>query len=305
MRRGLRAAAAAVSVLAIAGSAGCTLSRAEADYRSPAPLPSAATQSASATPSATPAPPPVPAGMRRLTVAGRSYLLSVPRDVARPAALVVALGGAGWFSPKAVADFRIQAVAARSHTVVAYPDPVNGAWNAGACCFNASADDIGFLSKMRAQIAKLVPLDPSRQVLIGFSNGGMLAYDAACADVHWSAVVVLGASLMTRCTPTHPFNITNVNGMNDNVARWNGGYAGYTHTVMPPVWLLDQEFAVAFGCRPAAKTHTTDNDVVTYAGCHGGVVVRDIRVRGLRHHWPLHEIDGYDMGPVLWRLALR
>lgn len=302
MHRGVRAAAAALSVLATAGAAGCALSRAQADYRAPSVLSPAPT--AAATPSATPAPPPEPAGLRRLTVAGRSYLLSVPAGVSRPAPLVVALGGVGWFSPKAVSDFRLQGVAAGSHAVVAYPDPVKGVWNAGGCCFGATADDVGFLSQMRTQIAKQVPLDPRRQVLIGFSNGGMLAYDAACADTHWSAVVVLGASLMTRCTPSHPFSITNVNGFGDTVARWNGGYARYTRTVMPAVWLLDQEFAVAFGCAPVAKTHTTNNDVFTYSGCHGGVSVRDIRVRGLWHHWPLREIDGYDMGPVLWRLAL-
>jgi hypothetical protein len=26
-------------------------------------------------------------------------------------------------------------------------------------------------------------------------------------------------------------------------------------------------------------------------------------VPGLRHHFPLKELDGYDFGPVLWQLA--
>jgi polyhydroxybutyrate depolymerase len=242
--------------------------------------------------------------MRRMRVGGRSYLLSVPKNLNRPAPLVVALGGIGWSGSHAVAMFRLGDVAARGHAVVAYPDAVNGVWNAGGCCWGATTNDVGFLTQMRAQVAKKVPLDPRRQLLIGFSNGGMLAYEAACADVHWTDIVVLGASLMTRCTPSHPFSITNVNGMGDTVTSWNGGYASYTRAVMPAVWQIDQEFAAAFGCAPAKQTHNGDNDIFTYTRCHGGVFVRDIRVRGLGHHWPLREVDGYDIGPVLWRMAL-
>jgi len=67
--------------------------------------------------------------------------------------------------------------------------------------------------------------------------------------------------------------------------------------------VIDQEFAAVFGCGPSAGTRKGDDTVLTYGRCTGGVVVRDIRVAGLAHHWPLREFDGYDMGPVMWRLA--
>jgi len=294
----LRAASAALAVLASLGAAGCT-ARAAADYASPAPV------HTTSKPSATPAPPPaIPSGARWRTVNGRRYLLFVPKNVAHPAPLVVALGGIGSTAQKVVGWFRLTAVAKKAHAVVAYPEPVNGIWNAGGCCFGAKADDIGFMTKMRSQIAHDIPLDPRHQVLMGYSNGAMLAYDAACADAHWTGIVVLGGSLTTRCTPKKPFNIINLNGERDNVIRWNGGYADYTKTVMPAVWQIDQEFAGVFGCRPAQHTVSDGNEVYTYAGCQNGVYVRDIRVPRLWHHWPLREIDGYDMGPVLWRLAL-
>jgi len=294
----VRAASAALAALTALGAAGCTM-RAAADYQRPAPA------SPSAKPSATPAPPPaIPAGARWRTVDGRRYLLYVPKNVARPAPLVVALGGIGFTAQHTLAAFRLTATAAKSHAVVAYPDPVKGIWNAGGCCFGATADDIGFMTRMRAQIAHDIPLDSRRQVMMGYSNGGMLAYDAACADTHWTGIVVLGASLMTRCTPKRAFTIVNVNGENDTVAHWDGGYAHYTQMVMPAVWQIDQEFATVFGCRPVQHAVSNSNEVYTYAGCQGGAYVRDIRVPGLRHHWPMRELDGYDMGPVLWRLVL-
>jgi hypothetical protein len=73
---------------------------------------------------------------------------------------------------------------------------------------------------------------------------------------------------------------------------------------MPAVWQIDQEFATVFGCGPVSQTRSNENEVYTYTGCHGGVYVRDIRVPRLWHHWPLKEKDGYDIGPVLLRLAL-
>ena len=289
-------------MLACAGATGCTL-RAAADYRSPAAH--VAPSATPTKPSATPAPPPaIPAGAHWRTVNGRRYLLFVPRRVTSPAPLVVALGGIGSSAQKVLGWFRLTNIATASHAVVAYPDPVRGLWNAGGCCFGANTDDIGFMTRMRAQIAHDVPLDPRRQVLMGYSNGGMLAYDAACADSHWTGIVVIGASLTTRCAPARPFTIVNVNGELDNVAKWDGGYARYTNTVMPAVWQIDKEFAGVFGCGPAAHETSNGNDVTTYTGCHGGVYIRDIRVPGLRHHWPLKEDDGYDMGPVLWRLLL-
>jgi polyhydroxybutyrate depolymerase len=242
--------------------------------------------------------------MRQLRVAGRTYLLSIPKGVRRPAPLIVALGGIGWSARSEVATFRLGSTALAAHAVVAYPDPIDGVWNAGGCCHGAKADDVGFLTKMRTQIAHKIPLDPHRQWLIGFSNGGMLAYYAGCANRNWTGIVVLGASLTARCTPSHPFFITNVNGETDAVAPWNGGWSTYSQAVMPAVWQIDQEFATVFGCGPVARTRSNENEVFTYTGCHEGVFVRDIRVPRLWHHWALKEMDGYDIGPVLLRLAL-
>lgn len=304
MRPRLRSVAAACAVLATATLTGCTLSRASADIQT-SRAPTAHHVASSQTPSATPAPPPtLPPGTRRLSVGSRTYLLTIPPHLRRPAPLVVAIGGLGWDAAMDFQKFRLQSAAAAAHAVVAYPEPINELWNAGGCCHGAKADDVGFLSRMRTQIAHKIPLDPHREWLIGYSNGGMLAYYAACADGHWTGIVVLGASLTTRCSPVRPFSITNVNGELDTIAPWNGGYSGYTETQMPAVWQIDQRFATVFGCRPAVTTQSGDNQVFTYLGCNDGVAVRDIRVPNLPHHWPLKETDGYDIGPVLLHMAL-
>lgn len=306
MRAGTRVCAAIFAALATLSTAGCTISNAIADaghQPSPAPTTEAAKPKPSPTPSKTMKS--LPAGTRQLSVDGRSFLLYVPPRPRQPAPLVVFLGGIGSTAKSELSIFRGTAVAKRSGAVVAYPSPStsNGTWNAGGCCWGAKTNDVAYLSHMRNRIASLVTLDPARQVIIGYSNGGMLAYDAACADRHWTEIVAFGASLTTRCQPTHTFTITNVNGELDTVAPWNGGWSGYARANMPPVWKIDQEFAAVFRCRGPSHTKSGQDVVYTYIGCSGGVYVRDIRVPGLRHHWPLKEVDGYDMGPALWRLA--
>jgi polyhydroxybutyrate depolymerase len=304
MRAGLRACTAALGAAAALSAAGCTLTNAAAEASRRA-SPHAAAQPSPAKPAATPsqAQRKLPAGMRRLTVHGRLVYLFVPRHLRQPAPLVVGLGGIGSTAQNEITLFKLTGVASRSGAVVAYPDPVDGTWNAGGCCWGAKANDVAFLSWMRSAIARLVPLDPNQQVLLGFSNGGMLGYDAACADRHWTAVIAFGASLTTRCNPSHAFSITNVNGTLDNVAPWNGGWSNYTRTTMPPVWKIDQEFAGVFGCRQFKHRKSSGDTIYTYSACQNGVFVRDIRVPGMLHHWATKKQDGYDMGPVLWQLT--
>jgi polyhydroxybutyrate depolymerase len=242
-------------------------------------------------------------GLRALHVAGREVLVDIPRQLRHPAPLVVALGGIGWSAHADVVKFRLGPSAERSGAVVAYPDPHDGIWNAGSCCWGARSNDIGLLTQLRMTIERMVPIDPRREILIGFSNGGMLAYAAACADGHWTAIIAYGATLSSRCRPANPFFITNVNGTADNVVPWTGGWSGYARAEMPPVWKIDYEFAGVFGCRRSSASHGAGNFVYLYFDCRDGVVIRDIRVINLGHHWSTTQQDGFDMGPALWRLT--
>lgn len=69
-------------------------------------------------------------------------------------------------------------------------------WNAGACCGSAarsSIDDVGYLAR---QITNLTVAGASRVVLVGYSNGGMLAYRFACERPDLvDEVVVLNATI--------------------------------------------------------------------------------------------------------------
>jgi polyhydroxybutyrate depolymerase len=295
-------------VLAVA--AGCALTRSFADAPSGGSAPSIATP----TPSPAPGTPAgrhpgsprlraLPPGVHRVSVGGRSFLLYVPRHVARPAPFMVMLGGIQWPAQMTMDRMRVSSQADATGGLVAFPEQVGGAWNAGRCCWGAQTDDVGFLHRIHGYVAKHFALDSTREVVAGFSNGGMMAYRAACDDPTWTAITVLGATLVERCAAAHPFTIVNVNGTADTSIAWNGGYSPRARYVSPPVWQMDQAFAHAFGCHAARTSTSGYNTVITYGHCRNGATVREIRVPGLRHHFPLKELDGYDFGPVLWQLA--
>ena len=64
--------------------------------------------------------------------------------------------------------------------IVAWPQGIAAkakltSWNAGACCNDATADDVGFLQALSRYIQDKVQIDPYRVYGSGFSNGALMA----------------------------------------------------------------------------------------------------------------------------------
>jgi poly(3-hydroxybutyrate) depolymerase len=68
----------------------------------------------------------------------------------------------------------------RDGNLLAYPEGLRESFNAGLCCGDASVfgvDDVAFLSDV---VSDLKSRGASRISVVGFSNGGMMAYRLAC-----------------------------------------------------------------------------------------------------------------------------
>ena len=68
-------------------------------------------------------------------------------------------------------------VADREGFLTAYPDGINGGFNAFVCC--GDADDVGFLKALTERLVREWNVDPDRVYLAGISNGGDLGFRAA------------------------------------------------------------------------------------------------------------------------------
>lgn len=162
---------------------------------------------------------------------GRTYLLHAAAQLA-PAArpLVIALHGANHTAATMQRMSGLDVYADLHRLIVAYGAGVGGRWNAGSCCTSAPQDDIGYLRALVADVARRTPIDRSRVYVVGFSNGGMMAWRAACEapDLIAAAGVVAGA-LLVPCGQTR-VRLYHVHGRGDGTVPLAGGVGFEGHT---------------------------------------------------------------------------
>jgi polyhydroxybutyrate depolymerase len=149
----------------------------------------------------------------------RPVLVHHPDLVGARAPLVVVLHGEGGSAEQARDELGWNTVADREGFVVAYPQGVNHAWNAGpACCFpnNAGVNDIGFLNEVLSALTKQDLIDRARVYAVGFSAGGSMAYTWECA--HPGVLAGVGpvdAPLLIQCPVLAPVSVAAVYGGDD------------------------------------------------------------------------------------------
>ncbi|TAL26392.1 MAG: hypothetical protein EPN99_00320 [Frankiales bacterium] len=138
---------------------------------------------------------------------GRAYVLHVPPLLrtaprlaeGRPA--LVFLHGLKSDPADAAASTGFNRLADRDGVLVAYPEGVRRSFNAGLCCGESvvqGVDDVAFLTEV---VNDLRSRGASRISVVGFSNGGMMAYRFACdrPDLVQTAGVMSGTLEIPRC----------------------------------------------------------------------------------------------------------
>jgi dienelactone hydrolase len=118
------------------------------------------------------------------------------------------------------------------HFTLVYPVGEKRAWDAGYCCRRDSANDLGYLVDLVHYVSTLTPVDLHRVYIVGFSNGGMMAWRAVCQthDVFAGAGVMAGA-LLVKCP--QPVHVVDLHGLSDHTVPYAGGWSAYTHMFMP------------------------------------------------------------------------
>jgi polyhydroxybutyrate depolymerase len=162
-------------------------------------------------------------------------------------------------------------------------------WNAtDSCCDfeGTDPDDSGYLKRVLDTIASRCNVDPRRIYLVGWSNGGFMAYRMACDHAKSiSAIASLsGATFYEEedCQPQAPVHVLEIHGTSDDVVYYDGGFrmaapypgavqtvetwAGYNRCSLLPEEIpnaLDLELEIAGeetsisryseGCRPGSS----------------------------------------------------
>jgi polyhydroxybutyrate depolymerase len=235
---------------------------------------------------------PVPE-VNTVTVDGiqRTYRSFVKASPAGKLPLLIVLHGRGQSDSSVLAMTGFLGLAQQRQAVLLLPDGEQRSWNAGhGCCGFAGAHqapDVPFLAAIVADALRRWPIDPGRVYLVGYSNGGKLAYSAECAHpTLFTAVATYGAVPLSPCPPgTPPVSVMLAAGTADQVLPFQGKPGG--HPPLPSVaqavsWLRAQDRC------PADSRGSRDGLAVVqqWAGCAGGTDVESVAYPGRGHAWP-------------------
>jgi polyhydroxybutyrate depolymerase len=125
---------------------------------------------------------------------------------------------------------RLDAIADAKRLLVAYPEGIEGSFNAGLCCGAATFgqfDDVGFTRALLDRLGADFCVDDRRVYSTGMSNGGFFSHRLACEMSDRIAAVApvagtLGVLDPNACRPPRPVPILQFHGTADPVVPFNG-----------------------------------------------------------------------------------
>jgi polyhydroxybutyrate depolymerase len=217
-----------------------------------------------------------------------------PAGLGGAAPLVVMLHGGYGDGAQAERAYNWDGQADAGRFLVAYPDGMDRAWNAGTCCGvpkKRDIDDVGFITAMVAAIQSQVPVDGARIYVTGMSNGAMMALRLACQTDLFAAVAPVAGTQLTDCSRAAPTSVLQIHGTADDRVPFEGGpgkartLSGAPNVDGPSVPAVNATWRSIDGC--GAPTTSTAGVVTTQiADCPGGRTVELISVAGAGHQWP-------------------
>ena len=216
----------------------------------------------------------------------RQYQVIAPTaTLAKSAPIIVVLSGAAATNSTEIARDRITPYADADEAEVVYPVAIDESWNAIGCCdgaAKANVNDVGF-------IKALVPtIDPGHArpiYVVGYSDGGRLAYRLACTDpTLFDGMVAVKADPMPGCVVTTPMNVLVFASMDDKYVPYEPGEKGL-ETPAATVQIARLETDMSCPGEPAVVKHGTMS--LSSWSCAGGKTLQ----------WALYQTGGHNFPP--------
>jgi polyhydroxybutyrate depolymerase len=233
----------------------------------------------------------------------RGYLLISPARPRPGLPLIVVLGGVNASPTQEAERDELLPVVESGDAILVYPAGYGESWNVGVgdCCSTAAfvgVNDVGFVQivtdTVRASTAA------SATYLVGFSNGGKLAYQVLCQHPGlFTAAAIVGATPLTSCPSEVALPMLIAVGAKDPELPEQG------HTQNPV-----KVFTAALATWRAYNGCDADSTVVgvgtavttTWSACSSGADVVGVLYLGLDHGWPTARLVGANVAgaPKIW-----
>jgi polyhydroxybutyrate depolymerase len=209
----------------------------------------------------------------------RTYRAIVPLHLTKRLPLLIVLHGRGQSGSVVASQTGFLGLVEQRRVILVAPDGEQRSWNAGhGCCGVAGSrriPDIPFVAALVADAVRRWPVDAERVYLVGYSNGGKLAYSEVCAHpTLFAAVATYGAVPLSPCQPgAAAVSFLIAAGTADQVLPFHGKPGG--HPPLPAVpqavaWLRTQDGCPGTAAVPFLLAAGSTDRVLPLQGKPGG-----------------------------------
>jgi len=166
----------------------------------------------------------------------RSYRVFVPsvykKGIKLPVVVVLHGGGGNALRMENYTGF--SKLAQREGFIAVYPEGFGGNWNDGRTVPRSAAhrmriNDTGFIRAVLENVKAKYGFDEKKVYAAGMSNGGMMALRLGCDmagvfDAIAAVTANIPVDIYDRCKPEKGIRVMIINGTNDPLVPYNGGY---------------------------------------------------------------------------------
>jgi poly(3-hydroxybutyrate) depolymerase/surface polysaccharide O-acyltransferase-like enzyme len=273
-------------------------------------LPTAPLSATLAAAAAPPVPPGTIGAVEDVSAGGlvRSYQVIRP---ARPAAprlpAIVFLHGVNIDIGQEEVRDGLLPLAAAGLVVLVYPVGYEQSWNAGRCCGAAELhdlDDEAFVAAVAQRVGADPGVDADRVSLVGFSNGGKMAYRMACDRPGlFESVAVVLALPVTACSTGSPVTLLQVAVKDDTEIPYapSDGPITANGVLLTPVTDEVAAWRDRDGCASAPEARSVGQlRTERWTRCQAGSRVELATYSSGGHYWPAGDAATPPAGQVVW-----
>ena len=145
----------------------------------------------------------------------------------KSAPIIVVLSGVAVSVPTEVTRDLLVPYVNTGQAELIYPTGYKQSWNAGGCCGYAAAAGIDDVAFLQALVARVDPGHAHPVYMVGYSNGGRLAYRMACDYPGlFDGTAIVKAMPMPDCVVSQPLTILQIDSLDDTAVPYQPGDPG-------------------------------------------------------------------------------
>jgi poly(3-hydroxybutyrate) depolymerase/surface polysaccharide O-acyltransferase-like enzyme len=233
----------------------------------------------------------------------RSYTVLTPAKKTLPASapIIMVLSGLNSEQDQEIGRDQLTSYAQAGDAELVYPLAYRESWNAIGCCSwaaQAAVNDVGFIQALVKQV------DPGNErpiYLMGYSNGGRLAYTLACKDpLLFDGIAAVKADPMPWCDISVPQKILQVASTDDTDVPWSTGEKGHFREV-PAAQVENTTLRYEDQCSAkSASSHQGNMTLTTWSDCLNGSSVSFAVYTAGVHSYPRPPVSFPAASQVIW-----